>query len=129
MVVVVRSGAASTGDGLWVLTTCSQRCWPPRRPTLTAGRAAAQGSRAGGDDPAARTGVDRDAAAAAARRCFRPDLYRAILGPRGADLPGASEKLEGALQIPTAVASTRGEMLLGPDWFFDGRTFDPDAPA
>jgi NitT/TauT family transport system ATP-binding protein len=78
---------------------------------------------------AARTGVDRDAAAAAARRCFRPDLYRAILGPRGADLPGASEKLEGALQVPTAVASTRGEMMLGPDWFFDGRTFDPDAPA
>jgi NitT/TauT family transport system ATP-binding protein len=65
------------------------------------------------------------AAAAAARACFRPDLYRAALGPIGADLPGASEKLEGSLAHRTEVASTLGRLLLGPDSFHDGRIFDP----
>ena len=46
---------------------------------------------------ARRTGADRAPLRAAARACFRTDLYRAVLGPIGADLPGASEKLEGAL--------------------------------
>ena len=68
------------------------------------------------------------AAAAAARACFRPDLYRAALAPHGADLPGASEKVEGALQRESPVASSRGEMFLGPDAFFDGKEFDPDCP-
>ena len=45
----------------------------------------------------------------------------------GIDLPGASEKLEGALSAPTAVASQRGEMILGPDQFYDGKVFDPSA--
>lgn len=61
---------------------------------------------------------------APARKCFRSDLYRDALIPLGADLPGASEKIEGALAHPTAVASTRGEMILGPDRFFDGARFD-----
>ena len=39
--------------------------------------------------------------------------------------PGASEKLEGAMATPTAVASTLGRLMLGPDRFFDGRVFDP----
>ncbi|MBW4960693.1 CmpA/NrtA family ABC transporter substrate-binding protein [Sulfitobacter sp. CW3] len=59
-----------------------------------------------------------------ARRCFRSDLYRSAIAALGADLPGASEKVEGALAQPTAVASTRGEMILGPDTFFDGAVFD-----
>jgi len=74
---------------------------------------------------ARRTGADREALRAAARACFRPDLYRAVLGPAGADLPGASEKLEGALLHRTEVASTLGTLLLGPDVFHDGRLFDP----
>ncbi|MEM1345520.1 MAG: CmpA/NrtA family ABC transporter substrate-binding protein [Pseudomonadota bacterium] len=78
---------------------------------------------------AARFGLDRAEAAAAARACFRPDLYRAALGPLGADLPGASEKLEGALAVATPVASSEGEMSLGPDVFFDGQVFDPEAPS
>jgi NitT/TauT family transport system ATP-binding protein len=72
---------------------------------------------------AARLGAD-DAGLAAARACFRPDLYRRNLGPVGIDLPGASEKIEGAMIHATAVASTRGHMILGPDAFFDGAKFD-----
>lgn len=59
-----------------------------------------------------------------AKQCFRPDLYRDNLGPIGADLPGASEKIEGAMIHETAVASSRGHMILGPDAFFDGKTYD-----
>ena len=43
----------------------------------------------------------------------------------GADLPGASMKVEGTLAHPTAVASERGTMILAPDRFFDGWIFDP----
>ncbi len=64
--------------------------------------------------------------AEAARRVYRPDLYRAALAAIGADLPRASAKVEGSLQHPTPVASRLGMMTLGPDGFFDGRVFDPD---
>jgi NitT/TauT family transport system ATP-binding protein len=56
---------------------------------------------------------------------FRTDLYRQHLRSAGADLPGASARIEGALRVPTAVASEKGQMILGPDAFFDGDTFDP----
>ena len=69
---------------------------------------------------ARRTGGDRARLRAAARASFRTDLFRQVLGPIGADLPGASEKLEGAMATQTAVASTLGRLLLGPDRFFDG---------
>ena len=62
-------------------------------------------------------GADAVALRRAARACFRPDLYRAALGPAGADLPGASEKLEGSLRHRSEVASTLGTLLLGPDSF------------
>lgn len=74
---------------------------------------------------ARRTGADRARLRAAARASFRADLFRQVLGPIGADLPGASEKLEGAMATQTAVASTLGKLLLGPDRFFDGGRFDP----
>lgn len=79
------------------------------------------------DSLARRTGADRARLRAAARAAFRTDLYRDVLGPAGADLPGASEKLEGAMATRTAVASTLGRLVLGPDRFFDGRIFDPSA--
>jgi len=63
----------------------------------------------------------------AVRQAFRPDLYRAALGPAGVDLPGASEKVEGALAEETPVASRAGKLYLGPDRFFDGTVFDPNA--
>ncbi|MEM6488199.1 MAG: ABC transporter substrate-binding protein, partial [Pseudomonadota bacterium] len=74
---------------------------------------------------AARAGVDRADAVAAARACFRADLYREAMQGIGADLPSASEKVEGALDVRTEVASAKGEMFLGPDRFFDGAIFDP----
>lgn len=61
-----------------------------------------------------------------AKATSRTDLYRTYLGAIGVDLPGASEKIEGALANETAVASTKGEMILAPDAFFDGAVFDPD---
>ncbi len=72
---------------------------------------------------AARLGAGAEGIARA-KQCFRADIYRDVLGPTGADLPGASEKVEGSMRHATAVASTRGHMILGPDAFFDGRTFD-----
>ncbi|MEP5729403.1 MAG: CmpA/NrtA family ABC transporter substrate-binding protein [Sulfitobacter sp.] len=59
-----------------------------------------------------------------AKACFRSDLYRQNLDAVGADQPGASEKVEGSMQYETAVASTRGGMILAPDAFFDGKTYD-----
>ena len=64
-----------------------------------------------------------------AKLCFRSDIYRDVMGPTGVDLPGASEKVEGSMRHATAVASTRGHMILGPDAFFDGNTFDFDAES
>lgn len=72
---------------------------------------------------ASQLGADNDGIARA-KQCVRPDLYRHNLGPVGADLPGASEKIEGFMRYDTAVASTRGHMILAPDAFFDGKTFD-----
>lgn len=69
-------------------------------------------------------GLDQTKADAAAQACFRPDIYRDALSPLGVDMPGASEKVEGAMTMPTAVASTKGQMILGPDVFFDGALFD-----
>lgn len=56
--------------------------------------------------------------------CFRADLYRQNLSSLGVDMPGASAKVEGAMRHATAVASTRGHMILGPDAFFDGKTYE-----
>lgn len=61
---------------------------------------------------------------AAARAAFRPEIYRRALGPIGVNLPGASEKLEGALGRETALSSSNGALLMGPDRFFDGAVFD-----
>ncbi|MCV2882731.1 ABC transporter substrate-binding protein [Actibacterium sp. XHP0104] len=76
---------------------------------------------------AARTGLDRAAAARLARDTFRSDLHRAALAPIGADLPGASSKVEGALDMDLAVPSESGRLFLCRDAFFDGRVFEPCA--
>lgn len=62
----------------------------------------------------------------AASDVFRADIYRRQMDGTGADLPGASEKVEGAILTETAVASKKGRLLLQPDAFFDGTVFDPD---
>lgn len=74
---------------------------------------------------AGRHGLPQGAAAASGARLFRSDLYRQHLRAAGADLPGASMKVEGALAHATAVASERGTMILGADPFFDGWIFEP----
>lgn len=78
---------------------------------------------------AGRHGLDVIGASAAAADVFRSDLYRLHLRAAGAILPGASEKLEGALAEATAVAAERGQLILPADRFFDARIFDLTAPA
>lgn len=66
------------------------------------------------------------AAAETARRTYRPDLYRAALAGLDVPLPSANAKVEGVLRGETPVASPSGKLVLGPDGFFDGESFDPD---
>lgn len=66
------------------------------------------------------------ATAAQAGAVFRPDVFRRALADSDMPMPGASMKLEGAVELPLAVGSRRGELTLGPDRFFDGRVFDPE---
>lgn len=61
-----------------------------------------------------------------ARRCYRPDIYRAALRPLSVAIPAANAKVEGALTAREPVGATGGTLQLGPDGFFDGRIFDPD---
>ncbi|WP_366943546.1 CmpA/NrtA family ABC transporter substrate-binding protein [Cypionkella sp.] len=78
---------------------------------------------------AGRHGLDVVEASATAADVFRSDLYRQHLRPAGAILPGASEKLEGALAEATAVPAERGQLILPADRFFDARIFDLTAPV
>ncbi|PZU11643.1 CmpA/NrtA family ABC transporter substrate-binding protein [Sphingomonas sp.] len=66
---------------------------------------------------------EREAAAGAV---FRPDIYRRALAGTDLPMPGASSKVEGALESAQSVTTVRGALTLGPDRFFDGRIFDPD---
>jgi ABC-type nitrate/sulfonate/bicarbonate transport system substrate-binding protein len=77
---------------------------------------------------ARRTGLDRAKAMNTASSVFRPDIYRTALDGSGMDVPGASARVEGALTVPTPVASAFGRLTLMPDQFFDRRVFDPSAP-
>lgn len=72
-------------------------------------------------------GRDETRMARDAQAVMRPDLYRQVIAPLGADMPGASAKLEGAMRYRTAVASTKGGMILGPDAFFDGEVYEMPA--
>jgi NitT/TauT family transport system ATP-binding protein len=74
----------------------------------------------------ARHGIGDELSLAQAVRTFRSDLHRRHLEPTGVDLPGASEKVEGAIRHQTAVASMKGGISLLPDAFFDGQIFDPN---
>ncbi len=77
---------------------------------------------------AQRHGLQLLPAIQAARAVFRSDLYRLHLRQAGADLPGASDKLEGSLSVPTAASSEQGRLILPPNRFFDARIFDPADP-
>lgn len=58
-------------------------------------------------------------------RVFRSDLHRDHLITTGCDMPGASEKVEGAIRDPLPVASAGGALTLLPNRFFDAQLFDP----
>jgi ABC-type nitrate/sulfonate/bicarbonate transport system substrate-binding protein len=73
---------------------------------------------------AGRNRLDVAAAIPVAAAVFRADLYRLHLRGTGAELPGASERLEGALAEPKVVAGERGPLILPSDRFFDARIFD-----
>lgn len=77
---------------------------------------------------ARRYGLDLMAAMSTARGVFRSDLHRTHLRPASADLPGASEKIEGGLDRPCVVASERGSLILPVDRFYDAKIFDPADP-
>ncbi len=77
---------------------------------------------------ARRHGLAPEPAIAAARAVFRSDLYRLHLAQAGAELPSASDKVEGSLADPTPAPSVQGRLILAPDRFFDARVFDPDEP-
>ena len=74
---------------------------------------------------AQRNGLDAGTAERQAAKVFRSDLYRRELQGLGVEIPGASEKLEGALPESTAVASTNGSLILSRNVFFDRRIFEP----
>ena len=61
-----------------------------------------------------------------AARVFRSDLYRQILADRHS-VPVIDEKPEGTHAEPWLVPGTRGDVLLGPDCFVDGATFEIDS--
>jgi len=67
-----------------------------------------------------------DEAQAAAAAVFRPDVYRRALADSDTPMPGANMKVEGAVASPLPIGVHKGSITLGPDRFFDGRTFDPD---
>lgn len=79
-----------------------------------------------GERLARRHGLDVDAARITARSVFRTDLYRAHLGPAGADLPAASARLEGAVSERSLHPAASGKVILLPDPFFDGAIFHPN---
>ncbi len=64
--------------------------------------------------------------AKAASETYRPDIYRRVLAPLGAKVPGANSKIEGSLKSAAAVGASSSGLTLGPDGFFDGKIFDPD---
>lgn len=61
----------------------------------------------------------------AVAQVFRADLHRMHLAAVSSDLPGASEKVEGANRHETPVASAGGALTLLPNQFFDAQIFDP----
>lgn len=58
---------------------------------------------------------------------FRPDLYRAALAPLGASLPADDYRRDGDQGQSHTIAAVTGTMQAGPNRFFDGKVFDPDA--
>ncbi len=67
------------------------------------------------------------ASAAIAADTFRPDLYRAALAPLGVAAPAQDIRIDGDQTDKHAAPAIGGTLELGPNRFFDGQIFDPDA--
>lgn len=65
--------------------------------------------------------------AATAAACFRSDLYRTALAPLAVAVPIADYKTDGTRDTPGTIAAHNGNLMMGPDLFFDGQVYDPDA--
>lgn len=65
--------------------------------------------------------------AAIAAATFRPDLYRAALASLGVAVPAQDLRVDGDQANKHAVPAIGGTIELGPNRFFDGQIFDPDA--
>ena len=64
-------------------------------------------------------------AATKAAASYRPDLYRPAVEGLGVAVPQADYHPLGTLAAATPIASEGGVLEIGPDLFFDGKTFDP----
>ncbi len=64
--------------------------------------------------------------AAIAAATFRPDLYRAALAPLGLPVPRDDYRRDGDQAGRHSVPGVGGDIVLGPNRFFDGAVFDPD---
>ncbi len=69
------------------------------------------------------------AAAAAAARVFRPDVYRSALRGTHDPMPTSSSKVEGSVSDALEAHTQAGTMLMENNTFFDGKSFDPDRLA
>jgi two-component system, oxyanion-binding sensor len=75
-------------------------------------------------------GLEYDPAAAhAAARVFRPDVYRSALRDTKDPLPTSSSKVEGSVSAPLEAHTHGGTMMMENNRFFDGKSFDPDRLA
>ena len=69
--------------------------------------------------------VDFAAVSAAVYRC---DVYREAAAPLGIPVPLIDAKEEGVHEGPWLLGAATSPIVMGPDAFLDGRTFDPDEP-
>ena len=66
---------------------------------------------------------------AAAEAAYRPDLFREAAAAAGGAYPLVDEKVEGLHARPWVLDEASDSIAMGPDLFFDGRTFDAAQPA
>jgi ABC-type nitrate/sulfonate/bicarbonate transport system substrate-binding protein len=63
-----------------------------------------------------------------AENVYRPDIYRAAATRLGIPVPQVDYKVEGMHNAPWHLQQASGDLLLGPDAFFDGQIFSPADP-
>ncbi|GAB4359388.1 MAG: CmpA/NrtA family ABC transporter substrate-binding protein [Methylohalobius crimeensis] len=64
-----------------------------------------------------------------AETVYRPDLYRQAAGVLGIPVPEGDLKPEGIHAETWTLETPAGPLSMGPDWFCDGKSFNPDDPV